>query len=123
MKVVSAKINKDPKHSLSKSDISFLFKITPENWTDCITTVVLASELFSNSRFDRPVIYSAYSSRLNVLSRGLSKSVAAKEVLRELGLIGSVAESGFANSIPKSELQKLDKVIEPYLTEFIASRT
>jgi hypothetical protein len=118
MKVVSAKLNKEPYHSLSKSDITFLFKITPESWTNGIKTVVLAAELFNNSRFDRPVIYSAYSNRLNVLSRDLTKIEAAKQVLRELGLVGGIAESGYANSLPKSELKKLDEAIQPYLAEF-----
>jgi hypothetical protein len=122
MKVVSTKLNKEPYHSLSKSDISFLFKITPESWTSGIKTVVLAAELFNNSRFDRPVIYSAYSNRLNILSRGLTKSAAAKQVLRELGLIGGLAKSGYANSLAKSELKKLDEVIQPYLAEFTAAR-
>ncbi|NQZ90693.1 MAG: hypothetical protein HRT54_24305 [Colwellia sp.] len=122
MKVVSAKLNKEPYHSLSKSDITFLFRITPESWTNGIQTVVLAAELFNNSRFDRPVIYSAYSNRINILSRGLTKSEAAKQVLRELGLIGGIAESGFANSLPKNELKKLDEAIQPYLAEFAEMR-
>ncbi len=123
MKVIVAKINKEPMHSLSKSDITFIFKCVPDNWISGIKTVVLAAELFKNSRFDRPVIYSAYSSRLNILSRGLSKTNAAKEVFRELGLVGGVTQSVSVNHIPKNELLKLDTIIKPYLSEFTSVRT
>lgn len=118
MKIVVAKLNKEPYHSLTAKDIKRIFKLVPDNWKSLVTQVVLGAELFSNSRFDRPVIHSSVSSRLNVLSRGLSKERMVKEVLRELALNGGEAQSGFVNHVPKTELVKLDLVVEPYINRF-----
>ncbi len=118
MKIVVAKLNKEPYHSLTAEDIKRIFSLVPEDWKSLITKVVLGAEMFSNSRFDRPVIHSSVSSRLNVLSRGLSKERMVKEVLRELALNGGVAQSGFVNHVPKAELVKLDRVVEPYIDRF-----
>ena len=118
MKIVVAKLNKEPYHSLTAKDIKQLFSLVPQEWKFLITQVVLGAEMFSNSRFDRPVIHSSVSSRLNVLSRGLSKERMVKEVLRELALNGGEAQSGFVNHVPKTELVKLDRVIAPYIDNF-----
>jgi hypothetical protein len=118
VKIFVAKLNKEPYHSLTTKDIKLIFKLVPENWKSLVTQVVLGAEMFSNSRFDRPVIHSAVSSRLNVLSRGLSKERIVKEVFRELALNGGEAQSGFANHVSKPELVKLDRVVEPYINRF-----
>ncbi len=119
MKIIIPKINKEPYHSLTKSDVKLIFKIAPNDWTSEIKVVILSAEPFKNSHFDRPVIYSGYSSRLNILSRGLTKDDIAKEVFRELGLRGRLAQTSYCNHIPKSELAKLDNCIKPYLKEFL----
>jgi len=118
MKVISAKLNIEPFHSLNKKDIKRIFSLVPEEWKMAIDQVVLSSELFENSRFDRPVIHSSISRRLNVLSRGLTKRRMVKEVLRELALNGGVAQSGFANHLCKAELVKLDETVEPFVLAF-----
>ena len=121
MKIVVAKLNKEPYHSLTAKDIKRIFSIVPEDWKSLINQVVLGAEMFANSRFDRPVIHSSISSRLNVLSRGLRKERMVKEVLRELALNGGMAQSVFVNHVPKAELVKLDRVIEPYIDKFFES--
>lgn len=118
MKIVVARLNKEPYHSLTAKDIKRIFSFVPEDWKLLITQVVLGAEMFANSRFDRPVIHSSVSSRLNVLSRGLSKERMVKEVLRELALNGGVAQSGLVNHVSKAELVKLDRVIAPYIDRF-----
>lgn len=118
MKIISAKLNIEPFHSLNKKDIKRILSLVPEEWKMAIDQVVLSSELFENSRFDRPVIHSSISRRLNVLSRGLTKRRMVKEVLRELALNGSVAQSGFANHVCKAELAKLDETVEPFVLAF-----
>ncbi|WP_462178684.1 hypothetical protein [Pseudoalteromonas gelatinilytica] len=118
MKIVSAKLNIEPFHSLNKKDIKRILSLVPEEWKMAIDQVVLSSELFENSRFDRPVIHSSISRRLNVLSRGLTKRRMVKEVLRELALNGGVAQSGFANHVCKAELAKLDETVEPLVLAF-----
>ncbi|MEH6393329.1 hypothetical protein [Pseudoalteromonas sp.] len=120
MKIISAKLNKEPYHSLTKKDVKLIFSLVPNEWISDIKEVVIASEMFSKSRFDRPVIYSSYLNRLKIISRGYSKIDAAKEVLRELGVNGGIAQTQFANHIPKSELVNLDKVVAFYLSEFCA---
>lgn len=80
MKIISAKLNIEPFHSLNKKDIKRILSLVPEEWKMAIDQVVLSSELFENSRFDRPVIHSSISRRLNVLSRGLTKRRMVKEV-------------------------------------------
>jgi len=118
VKIVVARLNKEPYHSLTAKDIKRIFSFVPEDWKLLITQVVLGAEMFANSRFDRPVIHSSVSSRLNVLSRGLSKERMVKEVLRELALNGGVAQSGLVNHVSKAELVKLDRVIAPYIDRF-----
>ena len=119
MKIISAKLNKEPFHSLSKKDIKRIFSLVPEEWKTAIDQVVMSSELFENSRFDRPVIHSSVNRRLNVLSRGLTKRRMVKEVLRELALNGGVAQSGFVNHVCKAELVKLDEAVEPLVLAFL----
>ncbi len=123
MKIILAKLNTDPPHSLTRKDIKLIFGLVPEDWCTLISQVVLSAELFENSRFDRPVIHSSISSRLNILSRGFSREKIAKEVLRELGLNGGLAQSGFADHLSKSQLSKLDRKIEPYFEAFINAET
>ena len=118
MKIISAKLNIEPFHSPNKKDIKRILSLVPEEWKMAIDQVVLSSELFENSRFDRPVIHSSISLRLNVLSRGLTKRRMVKEVLRELALNGGVAQSGFANQVCKAELAKLDETVEPFILAF-----
>ncbi|QBY05046.1 hypothetical protein E2K93_11905 [Thalassotalea sp. HSM 43] len=118
MKIVVARLNKEPYHSLTAKDVKKIFALVPKEWKNQINQVVLGAELFSNSRFDRPVIHSSISARLNVLSRGLPKERMVKEVLRELALNGGVAESRFVNHVPKAELVKLDRTIGSYITRF-----
>ena len=118
MKIVVAKLNKEPYHSLTAKDIKRIFRIVPEDWKSLINQVVLGAEMFANSRFDRPVLHSSVNSRLNVLSRGLTKERMVKEVLRELALNGGLAQSGFVNHVQKGELVKLDRAIEPYIDKF-----
>lgn len=78
---------------------------------------------FANSRFDPPVIHSSISSRLNILSRGLTKERVVKEVLRELALNEGQAQSGFVDHVPKGELVKLDRAIEPFLNKVFENET
>ncbi|BBM03837.1 hypothetical protein [Microbulbifer sp. GL-2] len=123
MKIIFAKLNNDPPHSLSKKDIKRIFTLVPKKWTSLVDQVIFSAEIFQNSRFDRPVIHSSYSSRLNILSRGFSKEDIVKEVFRELGVNGGIAKTGYAKHLPKSELDKLDLVIAPYLDSFLNEKT
>jgi hypothetical protein len=108
-----------PPHSLSKKDIKRIFTLVLEKWTNLIDQVIFSAEMFQNSRFDRPIIHSSYSSRSNILSRGFSKEDIVKEIFRELGINGGVAKTGYAKHLPKSELDKFDLAIAPYLDNFL----
>jgi hypothetical protein len=120
VKIISAKLNKEPYHSLTKRDVKLIFSLVPNEWVSDIEEVVISAEMFSKSRFDRPVKYSSYSNRLKIISRGYAKEDSVKEVLRELGAHGGITQTQFANHIPKSALVSLDKLIDFYLESFCA---
>jgi hypothetical protein len=118
VQIIVAKLNCEPNHSLNRKDIKRIFSLVPDDWKKLINKVVLSAEMFSNSRFSRPVIHSSISLRLNVLSRGLTKEHIVAEVFRELALNSGIAESTYGNRITKPNLSILNKAIEPYVTDF-----
>lgn len=123
LKIIESKLNTEPYHSLTKNDVKFIIELVPEDWYRFVGKVILSATLFKNSRFDRPVFGHAGSSDIKILSRGFSKQDIAKEFLRELAVLGRVAQTQKANHIPKNELTKIDESIEPYLKEFLSART
>lgn len=112
-------MNAEPYHSLSIKDVKYILELVPEAWYQNVKKVVLSSTHFKKSRFDRPVFGHAGLFDINILSRGFAKREIAKEFLRELAVLGRVAQTQSFNHIPKKELKKIDEVIEPYLQEFL----
>lgn len=123
MKVIEAKLNAEPYHSLTIKDVKYILGLVPEHWYRNVNKVVLSATHFKKSRFDRPVFGHAGLFDINILSRGFSKPDIAKELFRELAVLGGVAQTQSFNHIPKNELKKIDEVIEPLLEEFLTART
>jgi len=125
LKVIAAKLNAEPSHSLSISDVKYILSIVPEKWLSGVGKVVLSNTLFKNSRFDRPVFGSAElgAHKINILSRGFKKEDIAMELLRELAVIGGVGQTPSINHLPNRELKKVDQAIAQYLKDFLNART
>ncbi|GAB5387016.1 MAG: hypothetical protein Alis3KO_41390 [Aliiglaciecola sp.] len=123
MKVIEAKLNTEPYHSLSIKDVKYILGLVPEHWYRNVNKIVLSSTHFNKSRFDRPVFGHAGLFDINILSRGFTKQEIAEEFLRELAVLGRVAQTQSFNHIPKKELKKVDEVIEPLLQDFLNART
>jgi len=119
VKIISAKLNKEPFHSLTKKDLKLMFSLLPNQWTEDIKEVVLSAEMFSKSRFGRPVIYSTYLNRLKIISRGFTKAEAAKEVVLELALNGNVSQTEFESHVPRAKLHNIDMLVSFFVTDFI----
>jgi hypothetical protein len=117
MKFIEPKVDKPPLRTVSRSDLKFIFSIVPEEWIPELKTVVLSAEQPNKSCFNRPVIYSGYSSRLNIISRGLDRLSVLREVLYELAICGGIASKSFGNTISASSVNTLNVAIEAQLTE------
>lgn len=120
MRIIIDPISEEPAHALSRRDIKAIMNVVPDDWLRFIKTIHLASMRPEHTRFDRPVIYSGYSGRLNVASRGLAPRQARKEVLRELAKEGLRVVPSKANSLSAHQLREIDHVIAPLLDQLEA---
>ena len=117
MKFIIDKVSTLPAHALSISEIKALLRAIPADWVRYVQTVHLKATLPKHSLFDRPVIYSSYSNRLNICSRGLSPQEARREILREIAARKFVPSRTY-NRLSKEELVQVDRIIAPYLSKF-----
>jgi hypothetical protein len=102
----------DPPHALNRSEVKELLALVPVEWTRFLQTIHLKATLPEHSRFERPVIYSAYSNRLNVCCRGLSKAEARKEILRELARRGLRLPN---HKLSAADPKRIEEAIAPLL--------
>ncbi len=115
MQIIVDKINAPPVHALTRADVKALLAVVPEEWLRHVQTVHLSANLRDGSRFDRPVIYNAYSRRLNVCSRYLAPDQARREILRELAVLGLKIKPSYGHKLSQQQLKEIDEVIAPYL--------
>ena len=102
----------DPPYALTRAEVKELFALVPEDWKRYIQTVHLKATLPEHSRFERPVIYSDYSNRLNICCRGLSKAEAQTEILRELARPGLGLRD---HQLSATDLKRVNEAIAPLL--------
>jgi hypothetical protein len=102
----------DPPHALTRAEVKELLALVHEDWKHSLQTIHLKATLPEHSRFERHVIYSAYSNRLNVCCRGLSKAEAQKEILRELVIRGLGLRD---HRLSAADLKRVDEAIMPLL--------
>ena len=110
----------EPPHALNRATIKAILTVVPPDWLRYIKTVHLGATLPTNCAFVRPVIYSAYSHRLNIYSRGLTLDDARKEVLRELAVHGLSIQTCYGHNLSAQELRQVDEAIMPYLDKLCA---
>jgi hypothetical protein len=115
MRITIDKINAPPAHALTCFEIKTLLTVVPKDWLRYVQTIHVSATLPSNSRFVRPVIYSAYSNRLNVCSRGLEPEQARREILRELAVIGLNIKPSYGHRPSRQQLKEVDEIIAPLL--------
>ena len=84
-----------------------------------VQTVHLSATLPYNSRFVRPVIFSSYSRRLNVCSRGLKREQALLEILRELAVHGLKIKPSYGHKLSHQQLKEVDEVVSPLLQQIV----
>ena len=126
MKILFDKIQSGEPHSLSRGKLHLLFSLLPEECRKRVKVVHFSNQPLSNITFDRPVIYSAYSARLTVLSRGFSELRIVHEMLIELaqsslldiGPATSIHGAVFANHLKSKGYRFFKKHTEAYLLNY-----
>ena len=108
----------DPPHTLTRAEVKELFALVPDGWKCYIQTIHLKATLPEHSRFERPVIYSDYSNRLNVCCRSLNKAEAQTEILHELARRGLGLRY---HRLSAADLKRVDEAIEYIFTTIMLS--
>ena len=114
-------IHAPPSHALTRNEVKELVALVPQEWIRFIRTIHLSATLPDNSRFARPVIYSAYSNRLNVCSRGMEPEQTRLEILRELARRGLSIQPSKGNNLSHQQLKEIDEVVSPLLKQVKSS--
>ena len=123
MKIQFAKVTGDPKHTLNAKKIKRLLSLVPQEWTQSFNLINVGNQLHPQSGcFDRPVIISEYSKRLNILDRGFSELKIIEEILIELfqrapidGKRKHNFTAHYANHLDSHQLKEIKNIIEPYI--------
>ena len=119
MRIVIGKFSHEPFHALSKKEVSLLFKLVPNEWVKQVSSVVLSSKIFKNTKLPKPVEYLATSKQLSIYSRGLVREDIARQVL--LLLVSIDPEQGKERT-SFDQTTKLDMLIKPYMDKFLMAR-
>lgn len=77
--------------------------------------VHLKATLPESVGFDRPVVYSAYSRRLNVSCRGLSRERAVREILRELVVTAEGVALHHGHRLSREARERVDRRVAEIL--------
>jgi len=113
MKIIQEKITSEPNHSVSRKDIDTVIKHIPNNWLGVKNNFKIASQLFSSSKWDRPVIKN--NTTFIIMSRGYERNFIIKELLIELAADPSgIGYSIMAHHINKEDRKKLESMIQPF---------
>jgi hypothetical protein len=113
VKIFSDNINSLPPHSISRKEVETILNCLPVDFSGTVVKFKISAQLFSNSGWDRPVIYN--NTTYNILSRGLDK----KEVIRELLIEIFCHESRIGlhvkgHALSKEQRKKLEALIQPH---------
>jgi len=127
MKIISDRIQSGEQHALTRADVKNLVSLLPQEARTQIKIVHLSNQTFTNNTFDRPAIFSSYSSRLTILSRGFKAIGIVEEILIELAQsqvleaspAGTIHWALYRNHLKESDYQFFKERIQPYLKEYI----
>ena len=118
MKIIKEIITSEPDHSVSRKDIETVLKHIPKDWLGIANKFKISSQLFSNSKWDRPVIEN--NTTFVIMSRGFERNYIIKELLIELATDPSgIGYSIKAHHINKEDRNKLEKFIQPFYEAII----
>ena len=115
MKIITEKINDKPHHSISKKDVQAIIEVIPDDWIGIAHIFLISSQLFENSKWDRPVIQN--NTTVKILSRGIDRNEIIKESLIELAIKPTKTYPPKGHSLTKSQRKKLEVFIRPYLNK------
>lgn len=127
MKIIIDQIQSGDQHALTWADVKNLFSLLPKEAQTQIKIVHLSNQTFTNNTFDRPAIFSSYSSRLTILSRGFNDIKIVEEILIELAQsqileaspAGTIHWGLYRNHLKEKDYQFFKGLIQPYLKEYI----
>ena len=112
MKIIKEKISSVPDHSVSRKDIEIVIRHIPKDWVGVANIFKISSQLFNNSKWDRPVIEN--NATFLIMSRGFERNYIIKELLVELAIRPSgLGYSMKAHHLNKEQRNKLEKLICP----------
>ena len=118
MKIIKEIITSEPDHSVSRKDIETVLKHIPKDWLGIANNFKISSQLFSTSKWDRPVIEN--NTTFVIMSRGFERKYIIKELLIELATYPSgIGYSMKAHHINKEDRNKLEKLIQPFYEAII----
>ena len=123
MKIQFAKVNGEPKHTLDSKKLKLLLSLVPTEWKQTFNLIIVGNQLHPKSGcFNRPVIISEYSKRLNILDRGYSELKIIEEIMIELvqqtpidGKRKHHLSSHYSNHLDSHQLKEIKKIITPYM--------
>ena len=122
MRVVVEKVGQEPTHALTSKDVKALIRAAEVHLGPFPGLLVqLKATLPENTVFERPVIYSPVSNRLNVLCRGLEWGTAVREVLRELVVMAASIQTRQGHRLSAQELREVDARVGELLPKVIES--
>ena len=118
MKIITDIINSSPSHSVNKSDIQIILRNVTNEKFGIATVFKISSQLFSNSKWERPVILNG--TTYNILSRGLEKEFIIKEILIEIYANATNIHFSMRSHKLNSEQRKnLEIIVEPIFQKII----
>jgi hypothetical protein len=112
MKIITERINQNPPHSISKQDIETILKFVPQEGFGIRTIFKISAQLYSKSKWDRPVIENG--TTYIIMSRGFSKEHIVKELLIEI--FSNQTKISFhtkAHHLNNADRKKLEKIVQP----------
>jgi len=117
MKIVTDKVSSEPFHSISKQDIQVVIRNIPKDWIGIANVFKISSQLFSNSKWSRPVIEN--NTTFIIMSRGFDRDYIIKELLIELALSPCGIYAVNAHRVTKNQRWKLETMIQPMFDNII----
>lgn len=126
MKIITDQIQSGEQHALTRADVKNLVSLLPQEAQTQVKIVHLSNQTFTNKTFDRPVIFSSYSSRLTILSRGFKPIKIVEEILIELAQsqvleaspTGTIRWALYRNHLKEKDYKFFKEQIQPYLNEY-----
>lgn len=117
MKIISEKIVSEPGHAVTKKDIKAVIDVVPDDWVGVAHVFTISSQLFSNSKWDRPVIQN--NTTFRILSRGFDRNEIIKELLIEMAITPTKNHPPYGHRLTQRQRKELEELIKPYYDQLI----